>query len=56
MMAGETTSRGETLEALRLRARRWADWEPLAVIEAEQEMDKSAEDPESQGQQVDKES
>jgi len=42
---------------LRRRAHIWGGWTPLAVIEAEeQEMDKSAEDTESQSQQVGKES
>lgn len=52
MMAGESTQR-ESLESLRRRARLWAGWEPLEIVQAE--MDQSALDPEStEGQQVSK--
>jgi hypothetical protein len=42
-----TTSRGESLEALRLRARRWAGWE-LWIVEQETENESRPLDTESQ--------
>jgi hypothetical protein len=50
MMAGENKPR-ESLEALRRRAYLWSGWQPAETVQAETEMDKSAEDQSSERQE-----